>query len=627
MSEQSVARVLDFSNVGLTPQQIMNLIQFPSHDDDGLHLPEQALTRARTDPNESTFAIGQNQISRHALGRARRPRPVASDENVSNIIVSATGSINRYFVLKKGMKSLFNPMTLDEFYAKPCPPGHVRIFRQLLPVGYGLVESPSYIQYANLMVTLPFNKFKKYIHELIYPFEKFYSSKATYSSNFNTLIEEECCVGKYSYNEVWHRFATIRYQMRRLANAFLLKKSIKKMMVIPNYITMEDPSPSNCIEWPDIQNRCSYRIHGDTLLNSMKMYLHHSEYGFPEPLWPKNPTTNAPFTYGQLIHLIYELYAWCGRNKKAVPYILTKFQEADYCLSKLIVMNRPELTLYACRELFTEINQPDAIEMWLDMVEEYAILFPTMTRDELEDEIPRWVTSLSDEKAFHQKDALGYLKEWSSIIPDLVQYSRFKYFNRSDWTTIITVKNLVKTLWAKTYHLIRRFAQAKKPPSPPASTTEESDHETSDIISYTSQTSNIQSLISGLNSASSTSQTLANIHTLIDGLHDTLSFRISSEWNTILDESSADTAAPSAVELEYNMMMFNTPVLPRLSESDDFVYHHFAGADFAASADRLYHFNRAPAPPAPAPAPAPPVPPAPPADAADAPADSFESVD
>ena len=54
-------------------------------------------------------------------------------------------------------------------------------------------------------------------------------------------------------------------------------------------------------------------------------------------------------------------------------------------------------------------------------------------------------------------------------------------------------------------------------------------------------------------------------------------------------------------------MMFNTPVLPRLSESDDFVYHHFAGAS--------------------APAPAPPVPPAPPADAADAPADSFESVD
>ena len=562
MSELPVARKLDFSNIGAPepkPNESLSSIVFPSLDNESL--PEQTSVRVRRDPTESVFAIGHGPFSSHPRPVRRSPVEQNANQCISRILIGKSG---RNFTIKNKDKSLFNPMTLDEFYAQPCPPGHVRIFRQLLPVGYGLVESPSYIQYANLMVTLPFNKFKKYIDELTYPFEKLYSSKATYSSNFNTWIEQKCCVDKYSYNEVWHRFAKIRYQMRRLANAFLLKKSMKKMMAIPNYITMEDPSPSNCIEWPDIQNRCSYRIHGDTLLNSMKMYLHHSEYGFPEPLWPKNPTTNAPFTYGQLIHLIYELYAWCGRNKKAVPYVLTKFQEADYCLSKLIIKNRPELTLYACRELFTEINQPDAIEMWLDMVEEYAVIHSSTSRDELEDEIPRWLTSLSSERAYGRNQALELLKEWSSIIPDLVQLSRFKYFNRTEWANTTTVKKIVNVLWAKTYHLIRKFIQSRKThvipqpqpqPHAPASTSSTSSEEVEDLLPPALD-----------NTAILSEQALANIQILLSGLnqpsYSNFEFRISSEWTSILDESSATNDAPSAVELEYNMMMFNNFINP-----------------------------------------------------------------
>jgi hypothetical protein len=568
MSELPVARKLDFSNIGAPepkPNESLSSIVFPSLDNESL--PEQTSVRVRRDPTESVFAIGHGPFSSHPRPVRRSPVEQNANQCISRILIGKSG---RNFTIKNKDKSLFNPMTLDEFYAQSCPPGHVRIFRQLLPVGYGLVDSPSYIQYANLMVTLPFNKFKKYIDELTYPFEKLYSSKATYSSNFNTWIEQKCCVDKYSYNEVWHRFAKIRYQMRRLANAFLLKKSMKKMMAIPNYITMEDPSPSNCIEWPDIQNRCSYRIHGDTLLNSMKMYLHHSEYGFPEPLWPKNPTTNAPFTYGQLIHLIYELYAWCGRNKKAVPYVLTKFQEADYCLSKLIIKNRPELTLYACRELFTEINQPDAIEMWLDMVEEYAVIYSSTSRDELEDEIPRWLTSLSSERAYERKQALEYLKKWSSIIPDLVQLSRFKYFNRTEWANTTTVKKIVNVLWAKTYHLIRKFIQSRKThviphphpqphapasPSSPASTSSTSSEEVEDLLPPALD-----------NTAILSEQALANIQILLSGLnqpsYSNFEFRISSEWTSILDESSATNDAPSAVELEYNMMMFNNIINP-----------------------------------------------------------------
>ena len=68
---------------------------------------------------------------------------------------------------------------------------------------------------------------------------------------------------------------------------------------------------------------------------------------------------------------------------------------------------------------------------------------------------------------------------------------------------------------------------------------------------------------------------MSNIQSLLSGFLPTnsdLSFQISSEWSSILDESSATDDSPSAVELEYNMMMFNSiinpAVLPRLIQLD-----------------------------------------------------------
>ena len=571
MSEQPVARKLDFSNVGApepTPIRNLSSIRFSPVDDEPL--PTQTSLRPRTDSNDSAFAIGHGTYSGRSVRRRHYQMP--SLPATPHIVISTTG---RYFVIKKKMTPLFNPMTLDEFYATPCPSGHMRIPKPLLtvPAEYysSDLKAENVIVQTNMMVTLPYTKLKKHFKTLMNPFAMFDQSENAFA--FNELPQIKRLLNSCNnnsketiYRYIWNKFDVNRFPMRRLANAWILRKCYKKMMVIPNYETMEDPSPSNCIEWPDIPNRCSYRIHGDTLLKSMKMYLHHSEYGFPEPLWPKNPTTNAPFTYGQMIHIIYELYAWCGRNKKPVPYILTKFQEAEYCLSKLIVKNRPELSLYACRELMTDINQPDAIEMWLDMIEEYATIYSSTSRDELEEESPCWITSLSLKGGHHREEALGFLNQWSSIIPDLVQYSRFKYFNRSDWTNLAYVNTTVRTLWARTYHLIRRYIQSKKIRAPPLP-----------LPPLSLPLLPLPPLLPPAldNTAVLSAEHLSNIQSLLSGFLPTnsdLSFQISSEWSSILDESSATDDSPSAVELEYNMMMFNSiinpAVLPRLVELD-----------------------------------------------------------
>ena len=450
---QPVARVLDFSNVGVpepSVRDVLDVIQFEPND---TNLPEQSSTRART---EAEFAVGAGPYAQRAYGRQRRALIQPQLESEHRIAITVSRSHNRCLIRKKAEVG-FNPMTFEEFYAKPCPPGCTRIFKEFLTMW----PLPLTTQ-AQLLVSLPFSQLSLHVNKVAWNHFTTAFHK-NHSPGFKFELERSLIDRRLMVEGLWDKFVVVRRHLLRLVNAFILRKTKKKMILVPNYITMEDPSPSNCIEWTDVDSRCSYRIHGETLLKSLTMYLHHSEYGFPHPLWPKNPSTNAPFSHYQIDHIIYELYAWCGKNRKPVPYILTKFQEAKYCLNTLIVKNRPELTLYACQELFTEIHQPDAVEMWLDMVEEFASLYSGMTRDELETEIPRWILSLESQKeSTKKKNALELIKKWKNILPDLVQYSRFKYFNRSDWGDINALKKMIKTLWATTNFHVGKYAAARK---------------------------------------------------------------------------------------------------------------------------------------------------------------------
>ena len=532
MSEnQPVARMLNFSNVG-SPLSfgLLSNIEFspPPLPIPVEELTEQEITRRRLEEGLPTFSLGRVPITTVR----RRPVAVAEAEAENLITVSLRGG--RYFVLNRSRSHTeFNPVTIDDFYKTRCAPGCVRIFPQLLPNVAEEGGLPLDTIRTSLSVDLPFSKFEDHINTLTSPYQQFKQyNESEMTKKFATVFGRSNPNKQYLiYRQIWDKFTEIRYQMRRLLNSWLLKKSQKKILPIPNYETMEDPEPSNCVEWTDIENRCTYRIHGDTLVKSMKMYLHHSDYGFPEPLTPKNPTTNAPFTLGQLIHLTYEIYLWCGKNRKPVPYILTKYQEAQFCLTKMVLRNRPEMTLYACRDLFKEIGQPDAIEMWLDMIEEYGTLFPSLSRDELETEMPLWIASLDATEHNH------ILANWTSILPDLVQLSRFRYFIRSEWTDLTTVKKIVKGLWAKTYHKIRLYITSKRQAATQA-IQQEADAEEQAAEEFASQ----------ILAAVTTEHILPISNSSIQNFLATLStpsFEISSAWITN-DET----------DVAYNMIMF-----------------------------------------------------------------------
>jgi hypothetical protein len=273
---------------------------------------------------------------------------------------------------------------------------------------------------------------------------------SSFNHSFNTPasitipeVSEKMSESQRRANEaslVWNKNLTVRFQMRRLLTAWLCKKSKAKIHPIPNFQTLEEPDET-ALEWIDIQSRCIYKIDGYTLLKSTEMYLLSSSWGSPEPIAPRNPMTNNTFHLGQLASIFFKLYEWCGKNKKRVPPMLTKFHEAKFSLQRFLMQNRPELVMNASRELFKEMGTVDAVEQWLDVVMEYV---SNIYRNRAENDLLRWVSSMKTEE---EKELL---ESWRRALPDIIQYERFNYFIRPDWTEEGSIAILVKKMWTAT---------------------------------------------------------------------------------------------------------------------------------------------------------------------------------
>jgi hypothetical protein len=366
------------------------------------------------------FAIGPPVVN---TGR-RRPR----EQPVLHF-----GRIMNQKIHEPVIRVKFNPLSIDERYAKSrCPLGMIRVFRPFLTSLY--LEQR--FGYRDL--------------DLITGISEMDKDTSSFNHSFNTPasitipeISEKMSESQRRANEaslVWNKNLQFRFQMRRLLTAWLCKKSQAKIHPIPNFQTLEEPDET-ALQWIDIQSRCIYKIDGYTLVKSIEMYLLASSWGTPEPIAPRNPMTNNTFHLGQLISIFFKIYEWCGKNKKRVPPMLTKFHEAKFSLQRFLMRNRPELVMNASRELFKEMGTEDAVEQWLDVVMEYI---DGIHRTRAENDLLRWVATMKTQ------EEKNLLESWRRVLPDIIQYERFNYFIRPEWTEEGSITALIKVLWTAT---------------------------------------------------------------------------------------------------------------------------------------------------------------------------------
>ena len=137
------------------------------------------------------------------------------------------------------------------------------------------------------------------------------------------------------------------------------------------------PIPKNArVTVYDLPNRKAYYFHCQTIQTLIVNSLHFQQYGISNPMVPKNPYTNLPWSYTQMIsicHQIGERLAYQGR----LPNLyLQEFRLASYRLTPFVKRNRRILAIHAAYTFFQKKHDSDVEEIYLetldDMYNEYC---------------------------------------------------------------------------------------------------------------------------------------------------------------------------------------------------------------------------------------------------------------
>jgi hypothetical protein len=159
----------------------------------------------------------------------------------------------------------------------------------------------------------------------------------------------------------------VRYQFKRLLNAWLRKRMDKKSS---DFI---DPITLNPILHPirvyDVKHRRSYVFEADSLNKAIKKNLYAHQYTVPGPKKPINILTNRPFTYTQLVSIHDQLLSTRTRMEDFASFRKWQFKLETW---KMYMYNH--IYLAAVKEELYNVQSLDGRDMLDDFIKDMMLL-------------------------------------------------------------------------------------------------------------------------------------------------------------------------------------------------------------------------------------------------------------
>jgi len=193
----------------------------------------------------------------------------------------------------------------------------------------------------------------------------------------------------------------------------------------------------------DLRNRSKYTFHWQTLLHTWLTALSFSQYGIAEPMVPKNPHTNVPWSLGQRVSIVEQL-ARCSLNRHAfLPPAIAWYRHAKYSLSAFTRQHYDTLHLWAARAFFATPDAPEVRMIYGEII------------DKLYDDLLVAYRFLQDWRAIKQKIKAyrvptPFLLEWNALVLTtwIVENHRRAYNGYASYEHILVA---AKSLHSKTW--------------------------------------------------------------------------------------------------------------------------------------------------------------------------------
>jgi hypothetical protein len=170
----------------------------------------------------------------------------------------------------------------------------------------------------------------------------------------------------------------LRAAFRRLVHLWIWRKVARAPLPDTDAITMapfEQP-----VRITDMRRRRAYIFEAAPLIAHIESQLNYVNYGFVQPMQPRNPTTNLPFSSAQLI----ELYKQCVKYGR-VNAAFAAFRECKYNVERYHTIYRHAIAFnYNMRTVMQPRNDAGR-DILIEFIEECAdLLLETLTDDDIQ---------------------------------------------------------------------------------------------------------------------------------------------------------------------------------------------------------------------------------------------------
>jgi hypothetical protein len=154
----------------------------------------------------------------------------------------------------------------------------------------------------------------------------------------------------------------LRFIFKRLLSLWRIYK-MNKTVTLPHIdpITLSEPTKQILVY--DWSVRKKFIFDAKSLSRIIETKLQYSEYGFPVPLYPRNPSNNVEFTYAQLVS-IYDQLRDCGELR----WCFTTLREYNFNKNRWYRYHRSALIMKAISNDILLLESLEARELLSDFI-------------------------------------------------------------------------------------------------------------------------------------------------------------------------------------------------------------------------------------------------------------------
>lgn len=287
----------------------------------------------------------------------------------------------------------------------------IECLRLGIPIDYG-VTPPGRIRLFCFDETLPFTVYST-DHTLTEWLKLIETTRASIFGPQNALRLEACFSASQRLRRLARKWVTC--VRRRIMNKRIVgTEDLVTLLPIPN---------ASLVSVYDIKSLRRYDFHTTTIVRTILHSLMMNSYGIPSPHEPKNPYTNVPWSYGQMISIVGQIISNLGRRHRFPHYLLRAYRNAHYNIKTFLIAAGQDLKISAAREFFGAKDDPVTQEIYGEVIDDLYS----------EESHPMgWKTVV--ELVKKRMLSAELMKEWDNLVIAFWLYSNYKIYINPFWS-------------------------------------------------------------------------------------------------------------------------------------------------------------------------------------------------